>query len=268
MTDRSSNLDLTQYDTDWMDGSMEAKDGGEWCRWEDATAKIKWLLANRDAWKIMAQQRGRLLAAEGIIPAGSPVETPIDVDDPEFGLFAGTSAAAEIERLRRELNTADDLLCCSDASESLENATPEDWQRQVDAWRDRNGFADRFLTNELPDETSLFQPPLTANECWEAVNSLIKPGADLPGNGCDGVAERNGLILAANQIAELIQKRGEVKTPSPQFPYQKNVQGSNVHYNHGRPSQVGTCLHCGYALDLPWESLPPDRCPKGTCHGF
>ncbi len=39
----------------------------------------------------------------------------------------------------------------------------------------------------------------SACNCWQRVNALIKQG-DLPGNGCDETAERNGLILAANAI--------------------------------------------------------------------
>lgn len=57
---------------------------------------------------------------------------------------------------------------------------------------------------------ALFPRQPTANECWEAVNALIKPG-DLGGNGCDKTAERNGLILAANAIAALIHPPVAVK---------------------------------------------------------
>lgn len=36
-------------------------------------------------------------------------------------------------------------------------------------------------------------------KCWLQINRWIIPG-DLPGNGCDRSAQRNGLILAANII--------------------------------------------------------------------
>ena len=50
------------------------------------------------------------------------------------------------------------------------------------------------------------------DECWLEVTKLIKIGP-LPGNGWDAVAERNGLVLAANVIAALrdrkkLEKRG------------------------------------------------------------
>ena len=37
-------------------------------------------------------------------------------------------------------------------------------------------------------------------KCWQSINRWIRLG-DLPGNGTDKTAERNGLILAANEIA-------------------------------------------------------------------
>jgi hypothetical protein len=40
-------------------------------------------------------------------------------------------------------------------------------------------------------------------KCWKKINSMIVHG-DLPGNGCDEVAKRNGIILSANVIAEMI----------------------------------------------------------------
>lgn len=48
-------------------------------------------------------------------------------------------------------------------------------------------------------------------EAWDAVNAIIKPGR-LPGNGTDRCAERNGMILAANVIMELIN---DLTTPLP-----------------------------------------------------
>lgn len=38
-------------------------------------------------------------------------------------------------------------------------------------------------------------------ECWDAINKWIKRG-DIPGNGCDETAQRNGMILASNLIIE------------------------------------------------------------------
>lgn len=40
---------------------------------------------------------------------------------------------------------------------------------------------------------------LIAEECYSEIEKLIKPG-DLGGNGCDGNAQRNGYILAAQVI--------------------------------------------------------------------
>ncbi len=42
----------------------------------------------------------------------------------------------------------------------------------------------------------------TARECWERINALIVPG-ELPGNGTDRAAQRNGVVLAANEIYPL-----------------------------------------------------------------
>lgn len=52
------------------------------------------------------------------------------------------AAADEIERLRKALDEADDLLSCAEASQELESATAEDWDDQVDAWRARNGYGE------------------------------------------------------------------------------------------------------------------------------
>lgn len=43
------------------------------------------------------------------------------------------------------------------------------------------------------------------DECWREINSLIVPGP-LPGNGTDRVAQRNGLILAANVLADALAR--------------------------------------------------------------
>lgn len=40
-------------------------------------------------------------------------------------------------------------------------------------------------------------------DAWNRINSMIRPG-DIGGNGCDKTAERNGLILAANAVMEMI----------------------------------------------------------------
>ena len=41
--------------------------------------------------------------------------------------------------------------------------------------------------------------------CWELVNGHIRTG-ELPGNGCDETAHRNGLILATNIISLAIDR--------------------------------------------------------------
>lgn len=74
------------------------------------------------------------------------------------------------------------------------------------------GAIDELLERRAADEppagmAAILKTP-TANDCWEAVNALIKPG-DLGGNGCDQNAQRNGLILAANVIAALIHPQTE-----------------------------------------------------------
>jgi hypothetical protein len=46
-------------------------------------------------------------------------------------------------------------------------------------------------------------------ECWDAINQWIKRG-ELPGNGCDETAQRNGLILASNLIMERIGRTTEL----------------------------------------------------------
>ena len=65
----------------------------------------------------------------------------------------------------------------------------------------------KFSQNQI-DDISVAATKLVAEE---AVNALIKPGA-LPGNGTDLCAERNGLILATNALAVLIQ---DFATPLP-----------------------------------------------------
>lgn len=47
---------------------------------------------------------------------------------------------------------------------------------------------------------------VTAQECLEAVNALIKPG-ELPAHAHE---ERNGLILAANTILKLINRETQL----------------------------------------------------------
>jgi hypothetical protein len=36
--------------------------------------------------------------------------------------------------------------------------------------------------------------------CWQIVNGMVARG-ELPGNGCDQMAQRNGIVLAANRLA-------------------------------------------------------------------
>lgn len=42
------------------------------------------------------------------------------------------------------------------------------------------------------------------HKCWAEINRWIVPGP-LPGNGWDRTAQRNGMILAANQLAAMIK---------------------------------------------------------------
>jgi hypothetical protein len=44
-----------------------------------------------------------------------------------------------------------------------------------------------------------------AQACWDAINKWIKPG-ELQGNGLDDHAQRNGMILASNQVMERIMR--------------------------------------------------------------
>lgn len=45
-------------------------------------------------------------------------------------------------------------------------------------------------------------------EAWEKIDALIVPG-ELPGNGTDGTAERNGLILASNILQQMMRETKE-----------------------------------------------------------
>lgn len=40
----------------------------------------------------------------------------------------------------------------------------------------------------------------TRKKCWNEINAFIKTG-ELPGNGCDESAQRNGLVLASNIVS-------------------------------------------------------------------
>lgn len=42
-------------------------------------------------------------------------------------------------------------------------------------------------------------------EAWQTINDMIVPG-QLGGNGCDSLAQRNGVILAANAVLALMHK--------------------------------------------------------------
>ena len=44
------------------------------------------------------------------------------------------------------------------------------------------------------------------NDAWNAVNQWIIPG-NLPGNGTDKTAQRNGLVIATNVIRELMDNK-------------------------------------------------------------
>jgi hypothetical protein len=45
---------------------------------------------------------------------------------------------------------------------------------------------------------------------WEALNNLIEVGP-LPGNGFDKTAQRNGIVLAANELRSIIDRATEGK---------------------------------------------------------
>lgn len=44
-------------------------------------------------------------------------------------------------------------------------------------------------------------------KCWQRINAMIVPG-ELGGNGCDRLAQRGGLILAANALLEIMEQEG------------------------------------------------------------
>lgn len=56
----------------------------------------------------------------------------------------------------------------------------------------------------------------SAKDCWDVIDRLIVKG-QLPGNGTDRTAERNGLILAANEILKLVHERLEDGTGHPGY---------------------------------------------------
>jgi hypothetical protein len=77
--------------------------------------------------------------------------------------------------------------------------------------------AEKLLTNATTTVRGQYKLPgeikaalylaykMGVQECWDAVNDRIEQG-QLPGNGVDKTAERNGLILATNLIAALESK--------------------------------------------------------------
>ncbi len=72
----------------------------------------------------------------------------------------------------------------------------------------------------------------TLADGWTAITAMVKPGP-LPGDGSDKTAERNGLILAANVLAEML------RSDPPQKIEQKLVAGR-------RPLDFVTCDQCRY----------------------
>lgn len=56
-----------------------------------------------------------------------------------------------------------------------------------------------FVHNSIVDESFVMGKKAERRACWEQINGLIKTG-DLGGNGCDRDAERNGIVMAANEI--------------------------------------------------------------------
>lgn len=53
----------------------------------------------------------------------------------------------------------------------------------------------------------------TLEQAWKEIDALIRRG-ELSGNGCDQQAERNGIVLAANKLQELIHRASVTKLAS------------------------------------------------------
>ncbi len=53
-------------------------------------------------------------------------------------------------------------------------------------------------------------------KCWQHINAMIQPGP-LPGSGWDRLAQRNGVILAANALLSRLEASSE-PLPSPPPP--------------------------------------------------
>lgn len=78
-------------------------------------------------------------------------------------------------------------------------------KRLAASWR-RQEEANVYLREQLANYdrqymTDRASSPPRACECLSVINTLIRPG-DLQGNGCDETAQRNGVILAFNAVAE------------------------------------------------------------------
>lgn len=98
-------------------------------------------------------------------------------------LYNEQRASSEPEARRAHAAIAESI------REIAENIRPHGFEASA-------GLLDRYVG--IIEASS--QPP-GACTCLSVINTLIKPG-DLQGNGCDETAQRNGVILAFNAVAE------------------------------------------------------------------
>lgn len=77
---------------------------------------------------------------------------------------------------------------------------------------------------DAPSPTEADQRDAIIRECWDAINANIKEG-DLGGSGWDKNAERNGMVLAANILADKMgwplayreaERKAALSTDTPQ----------------------------------------------------
>lgn len=61
-------------------------------------------------------------------------------------------------------------------------------------------LAHKYALKEIERKISLRRADAAIAVCWQEINSMIVSG-ELPGNGTDKAAQRNGLVLAANALA-------------------------------------------------------------------
>ncbi|MDE2098643.1 MAG: hypothetical protein KGL39_15420 [Patescibacteria group bacterium] len=114
----------------------------------DAEDEIK-AIAWNDLVKARVREKELLTEIEQLRGIVEAVRQEADADR-----HAARDIAREAERLRTELDAADDLLSCAQAAENLEGATAEEWDEQMDAWRSRNGFGAE-TERELEGATAL-----------------------------------------------------------------------------------------------------------------